>query len=189
MVTVEEKLHVRSPFTARAEVIRENISTVLTTRLEEISLHGCYLEYIPVHKTNRVLVKLSAQGDFFEASATVIYSHPSSGTALAFRSIQPHFTEVLRKWCRVSVQKESTAIGLQFVNGSVRMILNNVLHLEAPYKHDPVAPTLETDLQLRRWADYLQKTNSDDSAARFFGKSAFEADGFRQGKDTVWRRD
>jgi hypothetical protein len=185
---VEGRLHVRFPFTARAEVIRENISAVLTTRLQEISLRGCYLEYIPIQKTDRVLVKLSAQGDFFEAGATVIYSQPNSGTALAFRRIEPHFTEVLKKWLAGMVEKQS-AVRLQFVNGSMRMFLDDVLHLEAPYKHDTVAPTLETDSQLKRWGDYLQKINSDDSATRFFGKSAFEADGFRQGRDGVWRRD
>ncbi len=32
--------------------------------------------------------------------------------------------------------------------------------------------------RIKRWADYLNKTNSEDSAARFFGKSTLEADGF-----------
>jgi len=97
-VAVEEKLHVRSPFTARAEVIRENISAVATARVTEISLHGCYLEFVQVQKGSHVLVKISAQGDFFEAGANVIYSQPELGTALAFRSIQPHFAGVLKKW-------------------------------------------------------------------------------------------
>jgi len=187
-MAVGEKLRLKFPLTVRAEVIRENISAVLTTRLEEISLYGCYLEYIAVQKADRVLVKLSAQGTFFEASATVIYSQPNIGTALAFRSIQPHFTEVLKNWLAGMIEKQSV-VRLQFVNESVRILLNDVLHLEAPYISVVPTPTLETDGQLKRWADYLQRINSDDSAARFFGKSSLEADGFRHGKDSVWRLD
>ena len=180
------KLLIRFPLIVRAEVIRENISAVLTTQLEEISLSGCYLEYIPVEKADRVLVKLSAQGDLFEANATVIYSQPNIGTALAFRSIKPHFSEVLKNWLAGMIEKQAI-VRLQFVNGSVRILLNDVLLLEAPYIS--LMSTLESDEQLKRWANYLQKVNSDDSATRFFGKSSLEADGFRHGKDSVWRLD
>jgi hypothetical protein len=85
---------------------------------------------------------------------------------------------------------ETTAIKLEFENGLVRMYVDGVLRLETRHRSSDVpVSTLETDSHLKRWADYLQKTNSDDSAARFFGKSALEADGFKQGKDRVWRRD
>ena len=80
------------------------------------------------------------------------------------------------------------AIKLELANGMVQVYVDNVLRLETHYKFSAVAPTLETDSQLKRWADYLGKTNSEDSAARFFGKSALEADGFSQGRDGVWRR-
>jgi hypothetical protein len=159
----------------------------LTTQLEEISLSGCYLEYIPVEKADRVLVKLSAQRDRFEANATVIYSQPNIGTALAFRSIKPHFSEVLKNWLAGMIEKQAV-VRVQFVNGSVGILLNDVLHLEAPYISLVPTPTLESGAQLKRWADYLQKVNSD-SATRFFGKSSLEGDGFRHGKDSVWRLD
>ncbi len=51
-----------------------------------------------LEKGSHILVKISAQGDFFEASANVVYSQPGTGTALVFRSIQPHFAAVLKKW-------------------------------------------------------------------------------------------
>ena len=186
---VQERLHVRISFTARAEIIRENISAVLTARVTEISLHGCYLEFVQIQKGSHILVKIVSHADVFEASANVIYSQPDLGTALAFRSIQPHCMEVLKAWWAESVQKESAgAVTLQVVNWAARIYVNNELRLEAPLNYGPVAPTLETDMQLKRWADYVQKMNSDDSAARFFGKSALTADGFTQGNDSVWRR-
>jgi hypothetical protein len=188
MVAVEDELHVRFPFTARAEIIRENISAVVIAQVTEISSHGCYLEFVQLEKGSRVLVKIFARGDFFEAGANVVYSQPVIGTALVFRSIQPHFADLLKKWLAGAVEKQSD-IRLECVNGSVRIYLRGFLHLEAPYITVAPTPTIETDTQLKRWADYLGKTNSEDSAARFFGKSALEADGFRQGKDSVWRRD
>ena len=106
-MAVEEKLRVRSSFTARAEVIRENISAVVTARVTEISLHGCYLEFVQLQKGSHVLVKISAQGDFFEAGANVIYSQPELGTALVFRSMQPHFAGVLNKWLAGAGEKQS----------------------------------------------------------------------------------
>ena len=87
------------------------------------------------------------------------------------------------------VSVETTAIKLEFANGLVQIYVDGVLRLEAQYRSGVVAPTLETDSQLRRWADYLSKYNSDDSAARFFGKSSLEADGYKQRKGGVWRRD
>ena len=49
-------------------------------------------------------------------------------------------------------------------------------------------PALETDTQSKRWADYLGKTNSEDSVARFFGQSGLEADGFRQKRQCLAAR-
>ena len=51
-----------------------------------------------LEKGSHVLIKIFARGDFFEAGANVQYSQPGLGTALVFRSIQPHFAGVLKKW-------------------------------------------------------------------------------------------
>jgi hypothetical protein len=88
----------RFPFTARAEIARENISAVVIAQVTEISSHGCYLEFVEIEKGSRVLVRIFARDDFFEAGANVVYSQPNIGTALVFRSVQPHFAGVLKKW-------------------------------------------------------------------------------------------
>jgi hypothetical protein len=87
MVAVEDELHVRFRFTARAEIIRENISAVVIAQVTEISSHGCYLEFVQLEKGSRVLVKIFARGDFFEAGANVVYSQPNIGTALRTASM------------------------------------------------------------------------------------------------------
>src|ERR1700740_23676 len=78
------------------------------------------------------------------------------GTALVFLSIQTPFADVLKKWLGSVVEKQS-AVRLQFVNGSVRIYLNDVLCLEGPYISVVPTPALETDTQSKRWADYLGK--------------------------------
>jgi hypothetical protein len=88
----------RFPFTARAEISRENIRAVVIAQVTEISSHGCYMEFVELETGSRVLVKICARGNFFEAGANVQYSQPDTGTALVFRSVQPHFAGVLKKW-------------------------------------------------------------------------------------------
>ena len=97
-MTVEEKLRViRWPFDARAEIYPENSSHILT-KVKEISLHGCYLEYAPLSKGTHVLVKIFEGSDFFEANASVIFAQPGTGLGLAFRDVKPYFLRTLQKW-------------------------------------------------------------------------------------------
>jgi hypothetical protein len=106
MVKVEEKLRfVRWPFDARAELVPENASRILT-RVKEISLHGCYLEFTPIQKGTHVLLKIFAGSDFFEANAHVVFSAPNMGLGLAFRDVQPHFLAVLQKWLTQAMKNQ-----------------------------------------------------------------------------------
>jgi len=96
--TMDEKSRlIRWPFEARAELHPENTGRILT-QVKEISLHGCYLEFSPLPKGTRVLVKIFASSDFFEANATVIFSQPNMGLGLVFRDVRPYFLLVLQKW-------------------------------------------------------------------------------------------
>lgn len=96
MAAVEDKPHlIRWPFDARAEIHTGDSGRILT-RVTEISLHSCYLEFIPLQKGTHVLVKIFAGSDFFEANATVIFSQPGMG--LGFRDVKPYFSPVLQKW-------------------------------------------------------------------------------------------
>lgn len=96
---MDAEIHARRfPFTARAEIIRENASAIVIAQVTEISSHGCYLEFVELDKGSHVLVKIVARGNFFEAGANSVYSQPNIGTALVFRSVQPHFAGVLKRW-------------------------------------------------------------------------------------------
>jgi hypothetical protein len=47
----------------------------------------------------------AADGEYFEADATVIYSHPSLGMGLVFRQVRPDFLATLRKWLLNAMQQ------------------------------------------------------------------------------------
>jgi len=93
------------PFDARAEVTPENSRTV-STRVRELSLQGCFLEFPTSLVTGtRVFVKIMAASEFFEAKGSVIYSQPDVGFGLAFLEVEPHFLRVLQEWLRSAKRK------------------------------------------------------------------------------------
>jgi hypothetical protein len=93
------------PFDARAEVTPENSPTV-STRVRELSLHGCFLEFPTSLATGtRVFVKIVTESEFFEAKGSVIFSRPNVGFGLAFLEVEPHFQHVLQEWLRSAKKK------------------------------------------------------------------------------------
>jgi len=95
----ERRRTLRFPFDAQAEVSRENSEARLSMRVTEISLNGCYIETAdPYPKGTGLFVKIFAEGSFFEAHASVVYSRSNSGMGVAFRELKPYFVNVLKKW-------------------------------------------------------------------------------------------
>jgi hypothetical protein len=97
----------RFPFSAPAEVLRPGAHAE-KTRVNELSLYGCYLDTkTPLPRGTNVTVKIISGGQYFEASATVIYSQPTLGMGLAFREVKPTFLAVLQKWLRQALEKQN----------------------------------------------------------------------------------
>lgn len=93
------------PFDARAEVTPENSRTV-STRVRELNLHGCFLEFPRSLATGtRVSVKIVTESEVFEANGSVIFSRPNVGFGLAFLEVEPHFLRVLQKWLALAKKK------------------------------------------------------------------------------------
>ena len=71
----------------------------LPARVTEISPNGCYLQMAsPADTGTSVFIRVFAEGSFFEAHATVVYSQPNIGMGVAFRDLKPYFVDVLKKW-------------------------------------------------------------------------------------------
>ena len=93
------------PFDARAEVTPENSRTV-STRVRELSLHGCFLEFPTSLPTGtRVFVKIVTESEVFEAKGSVIYFRPNVGFGLAFLEVESRFVRVLQEWLRSAKEK------------------------------------------------------------------------------------
>ena len=93
------------PFDARAEVTPENSRTV-STRVTELSLHGCFLEFPrSLAAGTRVFVKIATESEVFEVNGSVIYSRPKVGFGLAFLEVEPRFLRVLQEWLRPAKKK------------------------------------------------------------------------------------
>jgi hypothetical protein len=96
----------RFPFSASAEVASDD--PVEVTRVTELSRHGCYLETTK-HRTagTRVTVKITSKDQIFEATATVLYSRPMMGMAVAFREVKPLFRSMLKDWLQESLNQQN----------------------------------------------------------------------------------
>jgi len=89
----------RYPFIATAEVIDQSSRASISTRVSELSLHGCYLDMPnPLPKDTEIHIKIYSEGKFFESTGTVIYSQPNLGVGVTFRAIRPQFLTVLKQW-------------------------------------------------------------------------------------------
>ena len=89
----------RYPFIATAEVIDQLSQASVSTRVTELSLHGCYLEMPnPLPTDAQIKVKIYSEGKFFESSGVIVYSQPNLGVGVTFREVRPQFLNVLKQW-------------------------------------------------------------------------------------------
>jgi positive regulator of sigma E activity len=96
----------RFPCSASAEIIWDD--SVELTRVTELSRYGCYLETSsPLAPGTRVTIKIMDRGELFEATATVLYSHPRLGMGLGFREVKSVFQTMLEDWLRLSLERQN----------------------------------------------------------------------------------
>jgi len=89
----------RYPFIATAEVKDQSSQASVSTRVTELSLHGCYLDMPnPLPKDTQINIKIYSDGKFFESTGTIVYSQPALGVGVTFREVRPQFLSVLKKW-------------------------------------------------------------------------------------------
>jgi hypothetical protein len=75
-------------------------------RVNEISLHGCYLdEATSFPRGTQVTIKIFSGEQTFEATASILYSQPTLGTGLAFREVKPPAMATLREWLQQALDQ------------------------------------------------------------------------------------
>jgi hypothetical protein len=109
----------RFPFLASAEVASD--VSVELTRVTELSRHGCYLETTK-HRAagTRVTVKITNNNQTFEATATVLYSRPTMGMAVAFREVKPLFRSMLKDWLYQSLEEQNRKPSIALMSRKIR---------------------------------------------------------------------
>lgn len=89
----------RFPFIAMAEIVDEKENARTSSRVTDLSLHGCYVEMMnPFPQGTNVMIEIYTETEFLEAHATVAYFEPKQGMGLTFNEMQPYFATILNKW-------------------------------------------------------------------------------------------
>lgn len=104
---MERRRTPRYPFAATAEIIDEKANARSSSRVSDLSLHGCYLELAdPFPQGTPVLIEIAAGTGYLEAHATVAYREPNQGMGVTFDAIQPYFATVLNQWLERAQETE-----------------------------------------------------------------------------------
>jgi len=96
----------RYAFSAPAELSRIGAGASNKLRVNEISLHGCYLDdSTSFSRGTQVTIKIFSGVQTFEATASILYSQPTLGTGLAFREVKPPAMAILREWLQQALDQ------------------------------------------------------------------------------------
>jgi PilZ domain len=96
---VDRRRTPRYPFVANADFSDTLSGPRREGRVSDIGMHGCFIETPnPPSEGTQIFLKIFKETDFFEASATVVYSEPNRGMGLQFRDVKRLLLPTLQKW-------------------------------------------------------------------------------------------
>jgi|ERR1700730_14348096 hypothetical protein len=105
----------RFPFLAKAKIM--SADSIEATRVTELSLYGCYLETTAaLPRGTRVLLNILIGGQCFEATASILYSHPTLGMGVVCREVKPTADTALQEWLQQSLDKQKATSSIEFLN-------------------------------------------------------------------------
>jgi hypothetical protein len=104
----ERRLTPRYPFIAVAEITDAASGAQLNSQVSELSLNGCYVDMLNTLPVNsKVTLKIFADSECFEATASVIYAHQGLGMGLAFHDVSLKSGTLLRRWLQKAGESQS----------------------------------------------------------------------------------
>jgi hypothetical protein len=102
----ERRREPRYPFTAMAEIVDEKENARTSSRVSDLSRHGCYVELNnPFPQGTNVTVEIYTETEFLETPATVAFQEAKQGMGLMFREMPEYFTRVLNRWLAAATSK------------------------------------------------------------------------------------
>ena len=104
----ERRREPRYPFDAMAEIVDERENARTSSRISDLSLHGCYVEMMdPFPTGTNVVIEISTDSDSVEAQATVAFYEAKHGMGLMFRDMPEYYTKVLHRWLELAKGKKA----------------------------------------------------------------------------------
>src|SRR5580700_10542984 len=89
----------RYPFSALAEIVDEQENARTSSRVSDLSLHGCYVEMKnPFPQGTNVMIEISTDTESLETHATVAHIEPKRGMGLTFGEMSESLANVLNRW-------------------------------------------------------------------------------------------
>jgi PilZ domain len=89
----------RCALVASVEVIELGSGAVLSARISELGVGGCYVDALnPFHEGALVRLRILRDQGVFETKAKVVYCHSSFGMGLAFIDVTPDQRSLLETW-------------------------------------------------------------------------------------------
>ena len=107
-MSVERRRSARVAFVASAEIIDDEENTRSSSQVSDLSLHGCCVKAPnPFPVGTSVTIEIYRDADFLEAPATVAYFTPQKAMGIAFTSMEPRFSAILKKWLATTAVPKS----------------------------------------------------------------------------------
>ena len=89
----------RYPFSALAEIVDEAENARTSSRISDLSLHGCYVAMNnPFPEGTNVMIEISTETESLEAHAIVAHIEPKRGMGLTFGEMPKSLAKVLNRW-------------------------------------------------------------------------------------------
>jgi hypothetical protein len=86
-------------FYAQAELVEPKTEVRVTTRIGELSLHGCYLDMMnPFPAETLISLKIISGNETFQANSKIVYSVPNVGSGAAFLDVDSKDQALLHRW-------------------------------------------------------------------------------------------
>ncbi|MFZ0038614.1 MAG: PilZ domain-containing protein [Candidatus Acidiferrales bacterium] len=89
----------RYPIIAEARVTDLKTETEFKSRVSELSLEGCYLDFLnPLPEGSDLHLRISKDSGVFETDARVVYNHPGMGLGILFVKTPDAQRKILERW-------------------------------------------------------------------------------------------
>lgn len=95
----ERRRETRYPFIAMAEIVDERENARTSSRISDLSRHGCYVEMMnPFPQGTNVMIEIYTDTESLETQATVAFHEAKQGMGLQFCEMPEYCANVLNKW-------------------------------------------------------------------------------------------